>query len=39
MATVPTQAAGEAGTVTVTAVAKKNATPPPLKKGRQGVSR
>jgi len=32
MATVPTQAAGEAVTVTVTAVAKKNATPPPIKK-------
>jgi len=32
MATVPTQAAGEAATVTVTAVAKKNATPPPIKK-------
>src|SRR5260370_12580831 len=32
MAAVPTPAAGETVTVTVTAVAKKNATPPPIKK-------
>jgi VWFA-related protein len=32
MAAAPTPAAGEAGTVTVTAVAKKNATPPPIGK-------
>lgn len=32
MATVSTQAAGHAVTLTVTAVAKKNATPPPIKK-------